>query len=382
MKKPIILISLIALVAYGAYGVITGNFTVQAADTRIVKVFIDGDERTIATNAKTVAEVMKTLESPLGEFDKTEPSLDAEVHGGDFTINVYRARPIAVVDGANSYTVMTAERSPKLIATEAGFATSQEDQFAFERSDDPFEGTPGTELTIKRAKTFNLDLYGTTTAVRTNEDTVADFLKSKDITLEDGDELNVPKQQRITEGMLLSVAQINRNIETVEEVAPFPEQQIQDAQQPLSYKKIQSPGKNGKKIVTYELVSRNGGQVERKVIKEVITEQPVQQVVVVGARATVPYTGGGNKTEWMTAAGISQSDWGYAEKLIAKESGWNPNALNKNSGACGLVQALPCSKLGPNWNDPVVALRWGNSYVGRYGGWAGAWAHSQQKGWY
>jgi hypothetical protein len=85
----------------------------------------------------------------------------------------------------------------------------------------------------------------------------------------------------------------------------------------------------------------------------------------------------------MRAAGIAESDFGIAEWLIQKESGWNPNALNASSGACGLVQALPCSKLGPNWNDPIVALRWGDAYVkGRYGGWAGAYDFWVSHRWY
>jgi len=90
----------------------------------------------------------------------------------------------------------------------------------------------------------------------------------------------------------------------------------------------------------------------------------------------------GTHEEWMAAAGIAESDYGYVEFIIQKESGWNPSARNGSEGACGLVQALPCSKLGPNWQDPVNALKWGNSYVSRYGGWAGAYAHWLSHHWY
>ncbi len=80
-----------------------------------------------------------------------------------------------------------------------------------------------------------------------------------------------------------------------------------------------------------------------------------------------------SSTEWMTAAGIAESDWAYVDYIVGRESGWNPNATNRSSGACGLVQALPCSKVPGNGYDPVDNLRWGNGYaVGRYGGWAGA----------
>ncbi|MGM1016484.1 MAG: transglycosylase SLT domain-containing protein [Actinomycetota bacterium] len=86
-----------------------------------------------------------------------------------------------------------------------------------------------------------------------------------------------------------------------------------------------------------------------------------------------PYTGGGAPAEWMAAAGIAESDWGYVEYIVSKESGWNPNATNASSGACGLVQALPCSKVPGNGYDPVDNLRWANGYAtGRYGSWGDA----------
>ncbi|MDN3494512.1 transglycosylase SLT domain-containing protein [Planococcus sp. APC 4015] len=98
--------------------------------------------------------------------------------------------------------------------------------------------------------------------------------------------------------------------------------------------------------------------------------------------APAPYSGGGSPAEWMSAAGIPESDWGYVDYIISKESGWNPNATNRSSGACGLVQVYPCSKL-PNAYDPVVNLTWANGYAnGRYGSWAGAYAFWTSNHWW
>jgi hypothetical protein len=91
----------------------------------------------------------------------------------------------------------------------------------------------------------------------------------------------------------------------------------------------------------------------------------------------------GTKADWMRAAGIPQSQWQYVDYIVSKESGWNPNAVNKSSGACSLAQSLPCSKIGPNWNDPVVALKWQYNYVNaRYGGYAGAYTFWLNNHWY
>lgn len=102
------------------------------------------------------------------------------------------------------------------------------------------------------------------------------------------------------------------------------------------------------------------------------------------AAAPPMYTGGGSPAEWMAAAGIPESDWGYVDAIVSRESGWNPNATNASSGACGLVQALPCSKVpGGNGYDPVANLSWAIGYAhGRYGGWEGAYNFWQANHWW
>ncbi|MEJ6490095.1 transglycosylase SLT domain-containing protein [Leucobacter sp. USCH14] len=85
------------------------------------------------------------------------------------------------------------------------------------------------------------------------------------------------------------------------------------------------------------------------------------------------YSGGGSPAEWMAAAGIPEADWGYVDYIASRESSWNPNATNASSGACGLIQALPCSKVPGNGYDPVDNLRWANGYaMDRYGSWKAA----------
>lgn len=102
-----------------------------------------------------------------------------------------------------------------------------------------------------------------------------------------------------------------------------------------------------------------------------------------GGGGPVLYSGGGAPSEWMSAAGISEADMGYVDYIVKRESGWNPNATNRSSGACGLVQALPCSKVPGNGYDPVDNLRWATGYAtGRYGSWAEAYAFWTSNHWW
>ena len=85
--------------------------------------------------------------------------------------------------------------------------------------------------------------------------------------------------------------------------------------------------------------------------------------------------------------GWTENDFNCLVKLWERESNWNPNAHNKSSGAHGIPQSLPASKMASEGDDYYtngkIQIRWGLKYIkNRYGTPANAWAHSQQKGWY
>jgi outer membrane biosynthesis protein TonB len=84
---------------------------------------------------------------------------------------------------------------------------------------------------------------------------------------------------------------------------------------------------------------------------------------------------------------IGSTQFSCLDKLWNRESGWNPHAYNRSSGAYGIPQALPGSKMGSiasDWRDnPVTQVKWGLRYIsGRYGTACSAWAHSNATGWY
>lgn len=87
------------------------------------------------------------------------------------------------------------------------------------------------------------------------------------------------------------------------------------------------------------------------------------------------------------ARGWGEDQYSCLVSLWQKESGWRVNAMNSSSGAYGIPQALPGSKMGSagaDWEtSPGTQIEWGLQYiVGRYGSPCGAWAKSQASGWY
>jgi hypothetical protein len=77
----------------------------------------------------------------------------------------------------------------------------------------------------------------------------------------------------------------------------------------------------------------------------------------------------------------------YLRWLWNAESGWRVHAQNPYSGAYGIPQALPGSKMasaGSNWqNSARTQIRWGMRYIRAvYGSPQRAWEHEQAYGWY
>ena len=134
---------------------------------------------------------------------------------------------------------------------------------------------------------------------------------------------------------------------------------------------------------------------KKKVVKKKVTKKKAKKKVVKKAkkkivRMNVKY----NKNDVFNYAysmvksyGWSDYDWECLVKLWNRESGWNPNAVNKRSGACGIPQSLPCSKMAVEGIDYRTnyrtQIRWGLKYIAwRYSSPSGAWSHSQWRGWY
>lgn len=348
---------------------------------RLVTIYDRGQEQIIITKATTIRAALDQADIELDEADKVEPARDEELIAKTYSVNIYRARPIIVEDGQVRVKVVTAAQSPRSIATEAGVKLYDEDVTDLRRIDNVVDGGgAGLELQVDRATEFSFNLYGEVFSARTQATTVGEMLKEKAVELGPKDGVTPNADTPLTSGLRVHVWRDGKQTITLKQPIKMPVEEVQDHDREIGYRAVRTPGAPGEQRVTYEIVMKNGQEVSRIKIAAVVTKQPTKRVVVVGAKVPVI---GGSKADWMAAAGIAPSDYMYVDQLIQKESGWNPRALNSSSGACGLVQALPCSKLGPEWYDPVVALRWGDSYVkNRYGSWAGAVSHSHANGWY
>jgi len=349
-----------------------GGRPVHVSDSHIVYLFDNGGkQQTLDTKAKTVGELIHKLPLNLISQDVVEPSLDTPIVEDNFRVNVYRARPVTVTyDNGGKTVTVTAQNSPRVVAKDAGIIVYPEDKTSFAQGTLK-ENIIGEKVVIDRATPVFFNLYGTPLAMRTHAETVGKLLQEKKVKIAKDDQVQPALNTPLTPNIQIFVSRTGTQIQTVEETVPAPTQIVPDSTLSLGASATRQQGSPGKRAVTYQVEVKNGQPSARKVIQSVVIQEPVPTIVARGTRVLVT----GDKTSWMAAAGIAESDYGYVNFVISHESGWNPAALN-GSGCAGLGQACPGSKLAavcPGWqNDPVCQLRFFSKYAGRYGGWAGS----------
>ncbi|MGV8912349.1 MAG: transglycosylase SLT domain-containing protein [Rhodoglobus sp.] len=127
---------------------------------------------------------------------------------------------------------------------------------------------------------------------------------------------------------------------------------------------------------------------DKLAVKEIVVE-PVLPAAPTAPAAGVPDPGTAQAIaqSMLAARGMGADQYNCLVSLWNRESGWNVYAMNKSSGAYGIPQALPGSKMataGADWaTNPATQISWGLSYIsGRYGTPCDAWAYSESHGWY
>lgn len=359
-----------------------------ASDERLVTIYDQGVEQTIITRASTVKDALEQASIELDQPDAVEPALGEQLLDRNYQINVYRARPVLVVDGAKRERIMTAEQSPRQIVRDAGATLYDEDIATFDRIDSVMsDGGAGLKLSIDRATVFQFTLYGKPFEARTQAATVGAMLAEKGVTLGQNDGVSAPLEAPLVAGMSISVWRNGKQTVTIEENIAKPVEEVKDTARELGFREVKTAGVDGKKQVTYEIEMRDGVEVSRTAINSVTTLEPIKEVVVVGAKLPTPT----NPTEaqamgrqMMLAAGFGEDQWPCLYNLWREESGWTVTADNPTSDAYGIPQALPGSKMGPGWEyDARVQINWGLGYIkGRYGTPCAAYSTKKAQGWY
>ena len=318
---------------------------------RLLVVHDGTNERGFITKETTVRSALEGANITFGTTDLIEPSLDEELVASSYDINIYRARPVTIVDGAIHKKIMSAYRTPAQIVAHADMELRTEDKTEMSAAGNG----AGIQLAITRATPFTLVLYGKKATVYTQAKTVGDMLEDKKIAIGKEDTLSVATDAPLVAGMTVELWRNGKQTVTEDKDIEFKVEQIQDADRPVGYKEVKTPGVLGKRSVTYEIEMKNGIEVGRTEIQSVVVAEPQTQIEVVGAKNN--YSSSLN--EWLYALRMCETHSnyqaatgnGYYGAYQFLPSTWN--SIARRTGRADLVGVLP-SQAAPADQDAMV----------------------------
>ncbi|MEV7973381.1 ubiquitin-like domain-containing protein [Cellulomonas sp. NPDC089187] len=365
-----------------------GGTTAFVGLHKTVTVEVDGQQVEVNAFGRTVGQVLASGDITVGEHDLVAPGLGEQIRDGA-EIVVRHGRQIDVeVDGRQQTVWTTAltvgEAVDDLGLREGNTLTSASRSAAVTRDD---------VLRVSTQKTIHLAVDGQVIDGVTSSGTVRDALRDIGLVLNEGDHVSVPLDATATDGLVVMVTRAATTGETVTEAIPFEEQEVEDPTLVKGTRQVDTPGRAGVRTTTYSTAVVGGAVVERQIIASAVTTEPVTQIVKVGTleiSADVSVTPGSAQElgkQMAAARGWGDDQFSCLLQLWNKESGWRVNAENRSSGAYGIPQALPGSKMASvaaDWRtNPATQITWGLNYIaGRYSTPCGAWSASQAKGWY
>ncbi|MDR3152393.1 MAG: G5 domain-containing protein [Bifidobacteriaceae bacterium] len=240
-----------------------------------------------------------------------------------------------------------------------------------------------------------LDLNGVETQFYSSAEKVSDILYQKDIIISFNYGVYPDASTIIDKDVKISVGPIRTNLEEKNQIVKYKIKEIKDSTMPKGYKSKSQNGQDGQSNITYLVQYIGAQEISRSAFAESI-EMPVQDETWVVGTMDLPdpasgvYSGDESKSfarSQFSSFGWPLSEFVCLDQLWERESHWNVHAANGASGAYGIPQALPGSKMsayGADWqNNAQTQIKWGMHYIqDRYSTPCGAWSHSQLFGWY
>ncbi|USR79222.1 G5 domain-containing protein [Arcanobacterium pinnipediorum] len=247
---------------------------------------------------------------------------------------------------------------------------------------------------------FTVTVDGTTKKVVTGSKvSLADALSAADIKLNSEDIVSAPLDKPIAANARVRITRVTK--ENVSETYAIEPQATREDDPTLDKgeERIESEGVAGQGTRTVTITKHDGQEVSRTVSVDIVTQPAQPKVIKVGTKTqahaiapanaapVAPGTARAIAADMVAARGWAPAEFACLDQLWQRESGWNHLAANPSSGAYGIPQSLPGSKMasaGADWQtNPATQITWGLGYIsGRYGTPCNALGHSHSVGWY
>ncbi|EAK8480516.1 resuscitation-promoting factor [Listeria monocytogenes] len=278
-KLPIMIAGFVIVVALVFYFVFEGTKN----DITIVNA---GEKIESRTHAKTVSEALDEAGIKVSERDEIAPGKNAEIKDG-MEIKYLPARQITINDNGAKKDVWSTKANVADLLKDENITTRPQDVLNV-ALDTKLKN--GLEVNINRAIQLSLQNGAKKDTVWTTKTKVSDLLAEKNIKLDQDDRVSPAKDSNLKEKMTVEVTYVNSKAEKKNEQVKFETVYKEDDSLNKGVEKVVQEGKNGKKVVEYKVTFENGKEKKRDVIKENVTSNKTDKVVVRGTKEKVVAT--------------------------------------------------------------------------------------------
>lgn len=203
--------------------------------------------------------------------------------GGYFALNKLSGCTYTITDGDQVTQITTNSVGTDHVLLEAGITLDEGDKVSVTG------GSAQKAITISRGQNVTVNNGGKSTSTVTYGGTIGDLLGDLSITLGTGDTITADGTPASTldstyDGMTLEISRNSSTTETTTESVPYETISYMDPTIPVGETKVQTPGVDGSREVTTELVYQNGELVSSDVVSSRIVTEPQDEVILIGAQ--------------------------------------------------------------------------------------------------
>lgn len=262
--------------------VTVGSVVTVMAATHTAHVDRDGVKKDVEiTDPGTEAILLKAgiRVTPGDEVTRTEDPSEA----GDVFLTVRTGRTVSV-DADGTVETVAAHYGDTVgdALDAAGVEVDADDELT---PPAPSAALDGMTVKVRRRCSITVNADGKTVAALVHQGTVSAALKEAGVSLAPSDRLSADAEDRISDGMSISVIRVLQRETTETQPVAFKTVKVSDPTLSSGKTKVKTDGKNGVKTIVKSETLTDGKVAESKVVSESVTQTPVDRVVLVGTKS-------------------------------------------------------------------------------------------------
>ena len=200
---------------------------------------------------------------------------------------------------------------------------------------DPSFGV-GSEIEIVRATTVVVSDAKQLMSYRTWLTSVGELLAAHGITLDSDDRIDQPADAPLKDGLTITITRVGTKEIVETEPVTFTKVTKKDASMEKGTKKVAQSGKNGVRSKTYRITYEDGKQISKQLVKNEITQAPVEEITLEGTKILTYGSGEATWYAWKPGGAAHNTlPFGTCVHVVSLASGKSVNVTINDRGIQG-----------------------------------------------